>query len=415
MKKESKIFYGWFIVLGCVLLTMTLVPPIMALSNKYLLYVTEDLGVSRSQFTLTNTIVQSLGIFFSPMVSKNLSKGNMKKIQVLSIIGFCVGYFGYSFATSIYHMYILAFLVGFCWLNCALMPVSMMVTNWFNKKRGLAMSIAMAGIGAGGTVFSPIVTNLLENYGWRMTYRIMAVIILVVALPTALFIMKKKPEDMGLVALGADETPAATAKVAAAPAKKLQITVKQSYTKAFFWLILLGIFCNSIINSGALGQFPPAIQELHGPALQATIISLYSLVGIFGKLALGWINDKFGVIVSSIYGTTCFILAFIFMLMASNVTMLYAMAVVFGLGNAIGTVSPPLITTEVYGKENYAEAYGIINSVSQVGLALGSLVVASIYDVSGSYTAAWILLAIASAATMIGWVGSVILSKKYKK
>lgn len=90
---------------------------------------------------------------------------------------------------------------------------------------------------------------------------------------------------------------------------------------------------------------------MHGPALQATIISLYSLVGIFGKLVLGWINDRFGV----------------------------------------------------------------INSVSQVGLALGSLLVASIYDVSGSDTAAWILLAVASAATIIGWVGSAILSRKYKK
>ena len=66
------------------------------------------------------------------------------------------------------------------------------------------------------------------------------------------------------------------------------------------------------------------------------------------------------------------------------------------------------------GKHDYAEAYGIINSVSQVGLALGSLVVASIYGASGSYTAAWILLTVASAATMVGWVGSVLMSKKYK-
>lgn len=414
MKQERKFFYGWLIVLGCILITMTLVPPIMALSNKYLLYVTEDMGISRSQFTLTNTIVQAMGIFFSPMVSKNLAKGNMKKIQSLSIIGFCLGYFAYSFATSVYHMYICAFLVGFCWLNAALMPVSMMVTNWFNKQRGLAMSLAMAGIGLGGTIFSPIVTSLLESFGWRMTYRIMALVILVIALPTALFILKKKPENMGLKPLGADEAPTAAAK-AAAPARKLQITVKQSRMKLFFWLILLGIFCNSIINSGALGQFPPAIQEMHGASLQAAIISMYSLIGIFGKLALGWINDRFGIIVSSVYGCTCFILAFLFMLFAdSHVTMLYLMAVVFGLGNAIGTVTPPLVTTEVFGKENYAEAYGIINSVSQVGLALGSLLVASIYDVSGSYTAAWILLAVASALTMIGWVGSVVLSKKYK-
>lgn len=69
--------------------------------------------------------------------------------------------------------------------NKFLIPVSMMVTNWFVEKRGIAMSVTMAGIGLGGTIFSPIVTNLLQNYGWRHTYLIMAGIILVVALPVA--------------------------------------------------------------------------------------------------------------------------------------------------------------------------------------------------------------------------------------
>ncbi|MEI3232973.1 MAG: MFS transporter [Intestinibacter bartlettii] len=99
--KNSKIFYGWWVVLGCVLITTTMVPPIMSLSNKFLI------------------------------------------------------------------------------------PVSMMVTNWFVEKRGIAMSVTMAGIGLGGTIFSLIVTDLLQNYGWRHTYLIMAGIILVVALPVA--------------------------------------------------------------------------------------------------------------------------------------------------------------------------------------------------------------------------------------
>ena len=204
-KKQGKLFYGWIVVIGCVLITMTMVPPIMALSNKYLIYVTEDLGISRSAFTLANTILQGLGIFISPMVAKNLAKGDMKKIQTISVIGYAACYASYSFATSPIHLYISALLLGVFYLNASLIPVSMMVTNWFVKQRGLAMSLAMAGIGVGGTIFSPILTYLLENYGWRMTYRIMALIIFVIALPTAMFILKKKPEDMGLVALGADE------------------------------------------------------------------------------------------------------------------------------------------------------------------------------------------------------------------
>lgn len=416
MQKKNKLFYGWIVVVGCILITMTMVPPIMALSNKYLIYVTEDLGISRSAFTLANTLLQGLGIFLSPLVSKNLAKGNLKKIQSISIIGYCVAYFSYSLATSPIHLYISAVVLGVFYLNATLIPVSMMVTNWFNKSRGLAMSLAMAGIGVGGTIFSPILTYLLENFGWRNTYRIMALVILVIALPTALFILKKKPEDMGLTALGADEAPAAgAAKAAPAKNKELRLSVSESKGKLFFWLLLIGMLTNGLINSGALGQFPPAMQESHGAAVQATIISLYSLVGIGGKIILGWINDKYGVTASSIFGCVTFGLAFVFILLSANgVGFLYAMAIVFGLGNAIGTVSPPLVTAEVFGKEKYSEAYGIANSFSQVGLSLGSLMVAAMYDMAGNYTLAWIVLLVFTVATLVCWVGSDILSKKYK-
>ena len=64
----------------------------MALSNKFLIQVTEELGLSRSGFTLANTILQGLGIFISPMVSSRLAKGDMRKIQCISIIGFALSY-----------------------------------------------------------------------------------------------------------------------------------------------------------------------------------------------------------------------------------------------------------------------------------------------------------------------------------
>lgn len=412
--KKNKIFYGWWVVLGCVLITTTMVPPIMALSNKFLIQVTTDMGISRSAFTLANTILQGLGIFISPFVSKKLATGNMKKIQSISVIGFAVSYASYALAQSAFHLYISAFFVGIFFLNSTMIPVSMMVTNWFVKKRGLAMSIAMAGIGLGGTIFSPLLTILLNNYGWRKTYVIMALIILVVALPTSLFILKKRPEDMGLKPYGADEQQTAAKRVQKV-IPSVTLSVKDSRKHLFFWLLLVGMLANGLINTGSLGHFPPAMEELHGAALQATIISMYSMIGIGGKLLLGWLNDKFGIVVSTGFGCAMFGLSFIFMLMGENVNMLYMMAIVFGLGNGIGTVMPPLITSDVFGAEKYGEAYGIANSVTQIGLSFGSLMVAGMYDMNQSYQSAWILLLVLTAVTFIGWMGAFVLSRKYCK
>lgn len=410
--KQRKIFYGWWVVLGCILITMTMVPPIMALSNKYLIYVTEDLGISRSAFTLANTVLQALGIFLSPFVTRFLAKGNMRVIQSVSILGYCASYFSYSLANSPIHLYISSLFLGVFYLNATLIPVSMMVTNWFNARRGLAMSLAMAGIGVGGTLFSPILTFFLESYGWRASYRLMAGIILVIALPAALFLLRKRPEDLGLEPLGGQ---ADTAAKGTRPSGGVAISVRQSWGKFFFWLLLIGMLTNGLINAGALGHFPPAMQESHGAAVQAAVISAYSLISIGGKLILGWINDRFGVVVSTTYACTLFGLSFVFILLSGqSVAMLYAMAVVFGLGNAIGTVTPPLLTAEVFGKENYSKAYGIVNSFTQVGLSLGSLAVASVYDATGTYRFAWIMLLVLTAVTLVSWVGAVLLARRYR-
>lgn len=412
--KKRKVFYGWWIVAGGVLMTATMIPPVVALFNKFQLQVVDQLNISRSAFTLGNTILQGLGIFLSPFISKKLAKGNMHLIQSVGVLVFALAYGSYSFSTNIIHFYLLSFVLGVTYLTSTVIPISMMVTNWFQKKRGLAMSIAMTGIGLGGAVLSPLVTWILENdnLGWRVGYRVLALIMLVIALPVSVFVMRKSPEDKGLKPYGAEEEG-----VAGTGAKTVdtgvKMSVKASFSKLFFILILIGMLANGLVNSGALGQFPPALETMHSAQLQATIISLYSFVGIFGKLILGWINDKFGVVVSSIFGCGFFALAFVFMLLGSNPSMLYIMAICFGLGMPVGNVSPPLVVSAVYGSEKYGEAYGITNSVMQLGMSLGSLMVALIYDTTKNYQIAWVLLLILSIVTLVSWVGSYLTSRKY--
>jgi MFS family permease len=409
--KKNKIFYGWWVVLGCVLITSTIVPVVMALSNKFLIPITEEMNISRSSFSFISTILQALGIFLSPIVAKKMASGNMRKIQSISIVGFALAYASYSLAQNVFHLYISAFIVGIFYFSSTMIPVSIMITNWFVKQRGFAMSLAMTGIGIGGFIFSPVVTYLLESYGWRVSYRIMALIVFVIAFPVAAFLLRKKPEDMGLKAYGADEDISTSQRPKAETG--IALTVKESTGKPFFILMLFGMFLNGFINAAALGQFPPAIQEIHGPIVQAAIISLYSIIGCFGKIILGWLNDKFGTMVSTVFGCITFALIFIFMIMGSNVTMLYIMTVFFGLGMGIGSVTPPLIVSEMFGGSKYGEAYGISNSAVQIGLSTGSFAVAFMYDKFGSYTNAWILLFILTCMTLISWVASLKMSKKY--
>ncbi|MDT2736781.1 MFS transporter [Enterococcus pseudoavium] len=413
MKEGKHIFYGWWIVAGCVVITATMVPLVMSLSGKYALAVIEELQISRSQFMLVNTIVQLIGIFLSPIVSKRIASGQMKVLQVVGVMGFCISYFTYSLAQGAVHLYISSIFVGLFYWASTIIPITYMITMWFKEKRGLAMSIAMAGIGLGGTIFSQVITMFLNNYGWRTTYQLMAGIALICALPIVLFVFKSSPEEKGLVAFGTDIAPVNQSEGAIEESKNSSITVKESYSKLFFLLAMMGMFLNGLINTGALSNFPAAIQEMHDPATSANIISIYSFVGIFGKLILGWVNDRFGIVASSIFGCGSFLLAFILMLFGDRLAIMYLMAFAFGLGTPIGTVSPPLITAGVFGQKNYPEAYGLVSSVGTIGTALGSVFVASILDASGSYQTAWLFMIVFTGLTLFGWVGSYVTSRKY--
>ncbi len=413
IKKEGKIFYGWWIVLGSVLITATIVPSVMALANKFLIPVTTEMGISRSAFTLSNAILQAMGIFFAPLATKKIAKGDLKKIQSISILIFGLVFATYGFAQSPVHFYISSIILGFSYLFASIIPISLMITNWFEEKRGLAMSIAFAGIGVGGFIFSPLITKWLTIYGWRSTYIRFAIVMLVVSLPVSLFIFAKSPEDKGLKPYGYKENKDVKGK-SSNTSFKLGLSTKESFSKSFFILLMLGMIFNGLINTGALGQFPPALEELHGPATAAKIISLYSLIGIFGKLFLGWVNDKFGVIKSAILGCITFGLAFLAMLFGESLSVIYMMTIVFGLGNAIGTVLPPLLTSSIFEPEKYGEVYGYISSATQIGLTFGSLLVASIYDLSNSYRIAWIVMMALTAGTLFTWILAYKKSLKYR-
>ena len=101
------------------------------------------------------------------------------------------------------------------------------------------------------------------------------------------------------------------------------------------------------------------------------------------------------------------------MLFAENIIVAYSMAVFFGLGNAIGTIIPPLITSAIYPPKQFSTAYGYVNSGGQLGLTIGSLFAAGIADFTGSYNYSWAAAIVASILLAVFWVGSYKNAKKY--
>lgn len=410
--KSSKMFYGWWIVIGSAILLAVLGPAAVAVANIYQAPVVTEFGITNSQFALSNSIVLGVGIFLSPFVSKKLTSGNFKGFYIISLLISAAAYIGYGFTNNIYVFYALSLLVGYGFLSTTMIPVSILINNWFVHKRGLALSLALTGLGVGGVVFSQMVTYIINNIGWRQSYMIYGALMLIIVIPIMAFLIKVKPEDMGLQPYGAELgfTPQPGAEE---QEKDVEMTFSETKTKPFFILLVLGGVLVGITNNGGLGQFPPVLTNLHGAATAATIISVYSAVGIAGKLILGQISDTKGVIPGIIYACTLLALSYFTMLFSENIIAVYIMAVFFGLGNAIGTVIPPLMTSALYSTEKYSLAYGYVNSGLQLGMTVGSLFTAGIADLTGSYNYSWAILLVLSILLGISWIGSYKNAQKY--
>lgn len=101
------------------------------------------------------------------------------------------------------------------------------------------------------------------------------------------------------------------------------------------------------------------------------------------------------------------------MMLGANYSFVLTMSVLFGLGNAIGTVLPPLMASAIFSSEDYPKAYGYMQSALMLGMTSGSLLAATIADVSGSYNYSWLTLAILSILMAVLWVGAYQRSQKF--
>lgn len=113
------------------------------------------------------------------------------------------------------------------------------------------------------------------------------------------------------------------------------------------------------------------------------------------------------------YATSLLVITYFLMLFSNNILIAIVMAVFFGLGNAIGTVLPPMMTSAIYSNEQYSVAYSYVNSGVQLGMTIGSVFAAGIADFTGSYNYSWMALMIISGLIAVLWIGSYKNSEKY--
>ncbi|WP_445660755.1 MFS transporter [Acinetobacter sp. F16] len=396
MKDSNKFFYGWWIVLALMAVSGTAIALTITTFNIYLNQFTQSIGISPTQFALCSTIINITVMIFSPKVGKFL-QAHTKKALLIFLTGFCLSYAAFSIATNIYILYVVAALFGFFSTGLTFMPPNILVNRWFIQKKGLAMSIALSGSAIFGMILSPFITYCIQNLSYQLAYQMIAGVMFAVSSLLILWVIKAKPEDIGLKAFGADEVETTSTQVNTQEEALVHLEPKVLKKKPFFWSMLAAHFLVGFVGGGIVLQLPVFLQNTFGMQQAAQFLVITLGVMIFAKVALGWLYDKLGpmkatTLVCASVLMTCIPFA---LAAGSDAWLLGLVGVVFwGLGNCIGTVTPAVVASQTYGQTHYGEVYGICLRFQTLGIASGVPAISMIATATGSFTLVWMICSV---------------------
>lgn len=379
---KKKIFYGWIIVFACMMLAAASTGMLSYLNPVFVEPVTESLGISRAKFMVYQTFSTVATAICMPLASSIYKKVPMKAMILVGAAFGAITHLCYSVANDVRMFYLGGTLAGIGTCLYGSIPIAVLTSNWFHEKKGTAMGLAFAGTGAASSLLSPIVSNVIASYGWRMGYRMISLLILCTVIPVTVFLIRVTPEEMGLLPYGE--------KIEQRTREKSGLSKSQIFKTKSFWLFSLSVFLLGAVTSPAQQQLVAYWSEAgNTPAFAASMYSVVMFVAIFTKIFLGAVYDRTSVTKGTAVVGALSVLSYVCLLLFPKGYGIIVPAILFGVTVSVQVLVSTYVANRLFGDKEYAFVYGIMTPILYGGVAVGSPVSAAVYDFSGSYQMLW--------------------------
>ena len=330
---------------------------------------------------------------------------------VVGTFGLSVGYFLAAQSDSLWSFALVhGLFLGLLGSSATFAPLIADTSLWFTRRRGLAVAVCASGNYLAGAVWPPIVQRMSEAWGWRTTYEILAVFVLVVMLPLALTMRARAPMPSKTAPSLAD---AAGAGHAAADAPQVRgdaalharpLGLSPHTLQAL--LIVAGVACCVAMSMPQVHIVAYCTDLGFGPARGAEMLALMLGLGIVSRIASGFICDRIGGLATLLLGSALQMVALILFLPADALVSLYVVSALFGLFQGGIVPSYAIVVREYFPAHQAGGRVGATLTATLLGMALGGWLTGRIFDLTGSYDAAflhgiaWNLLNLA----IVGWL-----------
>jgi MFS family permease len=344
-------------------------------------------------------------VWAAPLLVPRFSQ---RKLIILGSALTAISLFGFGLMTGSLPVYFaLYFIYTAGYLFSGPIPHQILISQWFRRRRGLAMGVTYVGVGLFGALGSFLVSRIAGRFGFQTALFTLGAL-LFISWPLALFLLRDKPSDWGEFPDGA-----------AAPSVEQGVaphTYSHLFRSGTFWLLLLGSIC-SLGSIGSINQHMKLVFRDAGfhdqqalNALWTTASAIVLSSSIVGRLSIGYLADVFSK--KTVMTTTYFIVAATILLLLAVTPVhpgyVYGFAIVFGFAMGADYMLIPLMAAEQFGVNTLARAMAIILPVNTIGQTWCPYLVSALRERYGNYVAP---MTVVFAIAMLGAVAIALIPR----
>ena len=396
MKKKKKICSSWAVFAGCIILMIFPGGVLPYTTGLFMYPICDEFGFSVTSYSVVVTLSSIVNALVSAFLVGFLSKGkrkSMKIIMAVSVADVCLGFAAQGLCTQLWQFYLLAILYNIGFNIITFVPVAMLISNWFVKKRTLFTGIAMACSNLGGAAGNAIISQIIAEYGWKNAYIFGGMISLVMALFAVIFLIKRSPEEYGEQPYGADEKDESAKNTSGT---WIGITKKAALKQPCFYFLCIVMFLTGIHTTGVTNHVVTYFCKSGWDITSAgTVMTIFTLAGVAGSSLGGVLLEKVGYTKGVIWGGIMLVLAIVSLILGRhNPVFAYIFALLLGLSCYMGVLFPSQAVMNTLGTKDYASLYGLTYSFYLIGASISVPLIAVISENIG-YIPAWVGIIIA--------------------
>ena len=400
---QSGFYYGWVIVAICTV-SLILSAGVMYSYGVFFKHLAASFEWTRAVTSgVYSTLFLFHGAFAMPMGWLVDRAGPMKTLMLCGFIT-GIGLILTSQITAPWQIYItFGVLVGIG--TSGIFPIGMATTaRWFTARRGLALGIVASGIGLGTLLLVPAAERLIAAYGWSIAYLVFGVAMLLITVPSALFLWRdpeaklRGRKQRGEVLPAASRSEAVIGQIDSEPA----ITMGDAVRRKPLWMLVAIFFFFCLSLQIVMVHLVNYATDLGIDSLvAATFLSVLGFTSVLGRLVMGAASDRIGSHNAMVICCAVMVASLVLLMFTREIWMFYLFATVFGFAYGGEVPQMPSLVGRFFGWHTVATLLGIVLFGADMGGAIGSWVGGGIFDMTQSYQMAFGIGAVSSLLSMM--------------